>query len=199
MKHFLLHKFEETLIALLLATMTLVTFAQVITRYLNSQFWASDYGVALLEKLPFLQPIANFHMVWALEVTQYLFAWLVLLGMSYGVKVGAHIGVDALTRLFSAKWQKLFAILATLLCITYCIILLIGGLQYVYKIYQVGIYTESLPIKQWVPYSVLPLGLLLLAFRFIQLLVKIIRGNHITLLADEARDAIKEHRKTDAD
>jgi C4-dicarboxylate transporter DctQ subunit len=31
---------------------------------------------------------------WALELTTYLFAWLVLFGISYGIKVGAHIGID---------------------------------------------------------------------------------------------------------
>ncbi len=199
MLSYLFNKFEEMLIAFLLAAMTLITFAQVVTRYLNSKFWASDYGVELLEKFPALHLFADFHMVWALEVTQYLFAWLVLLGMSYGVKVGAHIGIDSFTRLFTEKWQKIFAILAASLCIVYCIILFIGGSQYVYKIYQIGIQTENLPIKQWIPYSVLPIGLLLLAFRFIQVIVKIIQGNKVTLLADEARDAIEEHLKPESD
>ena len=44
--------------------MTLVTFSQVVARY-----------------------VFNTGVVWALELTVYLFAWLVLLGMSYGVKV----------------------------------------------------------------------------------------------------------------
>lgn len=194
---YLFNKFEEMLIALLLAAMTLITFAQVVTRYLNSQFWASDYGIVLLEKFPSLHLFADFHMTWALEVTQYLFASLVLLGMSYGVKVGAHIGIDAFTRLFSAKWQKAFAILAALLCIAYCIILFIGASQYVYKIYSIGIQTENLAIKQWIPYSVLPIGLLLLAYRFLHVIVKIIAGNKVALLADEAGDAIKEYQKDD--
>ena len=68
---------EEGIIALLFAAMTLVTFTQVVARY-----------------------VFNSGMVWALELAQYLFAWLVLLGMSYGVKVHAHLGVDAFVRLF---------------------------------------------------------------------------------------------------
>ena len=54
---------EETLIAVLLGLMTLITFANVIARY-----------------------VFNANILWALEVTVFLFAWLVLLGASYGVK-----------------------------------------------------------------------------------------------------------------
>jgi len=165
----IINRLEENLIALLLAAMTLITFSQVVARY-----------------------FFNSGAVWALELTTYLFAWLVLLGMSYGVRVGAHIGVDAITRLLPPSGQRFFAILATLLCMTYCVLLFIGGIQYVYTIYDLGIESEDLPIRQWIPYSILPIGLTLLFFRFSQVIIKIVKGSQITLLADEAKDAIKE-------
>ena len=56
---------EETLIAAILGAMTLVTFANVVARY-----------------------VFNSNILWALEVTSFLFAWLVLLGASYCV--GGH-------------------------------------------------------------------------------------------------------------
>ena len=64
---------EETMIAVLLAAMTLITFANVVARY-----------------------VFNANILWALEVTVFLFAWLVLLGASYAVKKHVHIGVDVL-------------------------------------------------------------------------------------------------------
>ena len=60
-------RLEEGLLALLLAVMVAITFMQVIARY-----------------------IFNYSFVWALEVTTVLFAWLIFLGMSYGVRVGSH-------------------------------------------------------------------------------------------------------------
>ena len=62
---------EEGLLALILAAMTLLTFLQVVLRY-----------------------AFNSSLIWALEADTYLFAWLILIGMSYGVRVHAHIGVD---------------------------------------------------------------------------------------------------------
>ncbi|RKZ83441.1 MAG: TRAP transporter small permease [Candidatus Parabeggiatoa sp. nov. 1] len=142
---------EESFIAFLLAAMTLITFSQIVARY-----------------------FFNSGAVWALELTTYLFAWLVLFGMSYGVRVGAHIGVDAVTKLLPPPLQRVFAILAALLCMVYCVLLFIGGMQYVYTIYELGIPSEDLPIQQWIPYSILPIGLVLLFFRFAQLIFKMI-------------------------
>ena len=60
---------EEGLLAFLLAAMTLLTFMQVVARY-----------------------VFNYIFVWALELTTFLFGGLIFLGISYGVRVGAHIG-----------------------------------------------------------------------------------------------------------
>ena len=78
------HRLEEGLIALLLAVMTLITFTQVVARY-----------------------VFNFSFVWALELVTYLFGFLIFLGMSYGVRVGSHIGVDALVKALKPKaWRR---------------------------------------------------------------------------------------------
>ena len=98
---------EEGVIAFLFAAMTLVTFSQVVARY-----------------------VFNTGVVWALELTVYLFAWLVLLGMSYGVKVHAHLGVDAFAKLFPSRTQRLLGLLAVAAGLIYGTILLIGSWRY---------------------------------------------------------------------
>jgi C4-dicarboxylate transporter DctQ subunit len=164
----IINRLEENFIALLLAAMTLITFSQVISRY-----------------------FFNTGAVWVLELTTYLFAWLVLFGMSYGVRVGAHIGVDAMTQYLPPNWQRFFAILAALLCLAYCVLLFMGGIHYIHTIYDLGIESEDLQIQQWIPYSILPIGLALLFFRFAQVIIKIIKGKQNTLLADEASATIQ--------
>ena len=163
-----LEKLEEVLITLLMAVMTLVTFGQVVARY-----------------------VFNYSFVWALELTGVLFAWLVFVGMSYGVRVGAHIGVDAVVRLLGPRSARAVGILAALLCIVYALIVAWGGWQYVLKMHEVGILMQDIPVQQWIPRIVLPLGFLLLAFRFLQALVRIARGGEARLMGDEARDAMQ--------
>lgn len=159
---------EDGLIALLMAAMTVVTFMQVIARY-----------------------VFNYSFVWALELTGVMFAWLIFIGMSYGVRVGAHIGVDAVVKSLGPAAARAVGIVAALCCIAYATIIAFGGWQYVGKMYDVGILMQDMPVPQWVPRAVLPLGFVLLALRFIQVLWRLVTGQEAHLLGDEAKDALK--------
>jgi C4-dicarboxylate transporter DctQ subunit len=163
-----LEHLEEGLIAFLMAAMTLVTFMQVVARY-----------------------VFNYSFVWALELTGVMFAWLIFTGMSYGVRVGAHIGVDAVVKSLSAGAARVVAIAAAVLCIAYACIVFIGGFTYVRKMYDVGILMQDIPIQQWIPRVILPLGFALLALRFLQVLYRLATGGEAHLLGDEAADALK--------
>jgi C4-dicarboxylate transporter DctQ subunit len=103
----IVHSLEESIIALLLGLMTVVTFINVVMRYgFNSQ------------------------LIWGLELTLVLFAWLVLFGISYGFKVVSHLGVDAVLNLVGPTSRRRMGILATVICIFYALLLLKGGWDY---------------------------------------------------------------------
>src|SRR3546814_1449763 len=53
------------------------------------------------------------------------------------------------------------------------------------------LFRSDIPIPQWVPRIVLPLGFALLIYRFGQMLWHLMKGEQITLLGDEAADAMK--------
>jgi len=163
-----LEHLEEGLIAFLMAAMTLLTFVQVVARY-----------------------FFNYSFVWALELTGVMFAWLIFVGMSYGVRVGAHIGIDAVVRLLKRPTARIVAMIAAVLCIVYALIVGYGGFQYVRKMHEVGILMQDMPIQQWIPRIILPIGFALLAFRFAQVLWRVIEGRDAHLLGDEAADALK--------
>ena len=163
-------KLEEGLIALLLAAMTILTFVQVVLRYaFNSGF------------------------VWALEATTYMFGWLVLLGMSYGVKVGSHIGVDVLVKTLSPALQRAVGVAVGLLCLLYAAIIFYGGNVYIDKMYALGVEAEDIPLPRWLLLIVLPIGFALLFLRLAETTWRILTGKQAGLrLADEAREAIEQ-------
>ena len=163
-----LQHFEEGLITFLMATMTLLTFMQVVSRY-----------------------VFNYSFVWALELTGVMFAWLIFVGMSYGVRVGAHIGVDAAVKLLDKGAARVVGSIAAVLCIIYALIVTYGGYLYVRKMYDVGILMQDMPIQSWIPRIILPLGFALLAFRFMQVLWRLASGQEAHLLGDEVEDALK--------
>jgi C4-dicarboxylate transporter DctQ subunit len=168
-------RLEEGAIAFLLALMTVITFAQVIARY-----------------------VFNYSFVWALELVTFLFAWLIFLGMSYGVRVGSHIGVDALVKLLSPRPARVVGTIATLCCIAYALIVLYGGFIYMSKMRELGTLAQDLPIPVWIPQLIVPLGAALLAFRFGQVLFRLLSGREAHLLGDEAA-AILEQVELPAD
>lgn len=166
----LINRLEEGLIAFLLTVMTLITFMQVVARY-----------------------VFNYSFVWALELVTFLFGGLIFIGISYGVRVGAHIGVDALVKTLSPERARVVGAVAASLCLVYAAIVFVGGWIYVAKMYEIGILAQDIPIPQWVPRLVLPIGFALLFFRFSQVLYQILTGKEAHLLGDEVQDALK-HR-----
>ena len=98
---------EETAIALILGLMTIITFINVVLRY------GFNTGI-----------------IWGLEAVTFLFAWLVLFGMSYAVKVTAHLGVDAVINLFSDGPRKVLAVLVGVICVIYAGLLMKGAWDY---------------------------------------------------------------------
>ena len=101
------NEIEETAIAVILGLMTLITFINVVLRY----------GF-------------NTGLIWGLEAVTILFAWLVLFGVSYAVKVTAHLGVDAVTTLVPPTVRRVLALIAAVVCIVYAALLLKGSWDY---------------------------------------------------------------------
>jgi C4-dicarboxylate transporter DctQ subunit len=110
-----LDRVEENIIAVLLGVMTLLTFANVVARY-----------------------AFNSNIFFALELTVFLFAWLVLLGASYAVKKTAHLGVDALINYAPSRLRRIMGLFVAAVCIFYAFLLLKGSWDY------------------WAPYANLP-------------------------------------------
>ena len=203
-------RIEETLIAIILGTMTLMTFANVIARY-----------------------VFNSNIFYALELTVFLYAWLVLLGAGYAAKKTLHLGVDAIFKLARPSVKRLLGLFVVAICIAYSLLLLKGSWDYwapfanlpptegrwfplgfVEKFRGQGWYeTQDLPVPffmLWladvfndgeayeklpkvVPYLVLPISMALLTFRFAQAAVRIWRGEQESLIVShEAEDEVAE-------
>lgn len=181
-------QFEETLIAVLLGLMTLVTFANVVARY-----------------------VFNDNLLWALETTVFLFAWLVLLGASYCVKKNLHLGIDMVANLLPAGGRKLMAIVAVSACIVFSLLLLKGSWDYWFPFVttQAFLETDDVPMPEFlqflstllndgeryekmprfIPYFALPLGIAMLTYRFFQVGLRVVTGKVDLIIAShEAED-----------
>lgn len=186
-----LDRFEESLIAFLLGAMTLITFANVIARY-----------------------VFESNLLWALETTVFIFAWLVLLGASYGVKKTTHIGVDVLTNMLPTHLKKVAAFASLLACLAFALLLLKGSWDYWYPFVEkrAWLETNDVPMPfflrffedllnegevyekmpRFIPYFVLPLSMAMLSIRFVVAGYEILRGTRVSMIASHEAEELME-------
>ncbi len=202
-------KIEETIIAVILGLMTMLTFANVIARF-----------------------VFNSNILWALELTVFMFAWLVLLGASYAVKKRAHLGVDAVLNIVPESTRRILGLISIGFCLIFAILMLKGAWDYFAPYANLSptsgrwfptgfestrgqgwFETQDIPVPfflTWlegvfndgdeyeklpklVPYVVLPVSMALLLYRFIQAGFAIWRGDIDSVIAShEAEEAVSE-------
>jgi C4-dicarboxylate transporter DctQ subunit len=158
---------EEGILAALLALMTVLTFLQVVLRY-----------------------VFNSGLVWSLEATTYSFAALVLIGMSYGVRTRSHIAVDLFTKKLPQPLQRYINILAVIACVIYALLMLYGSSILVDRLYTLGNAARDIPAPKWLLTATMPLGFALLMYRFLEAGWRIIRGGDDS---DDNADAPAAH------
>ena len=192
-------KIEDNLLIILMALLTIVSFTQVVARYGFNTGWSA-----------------------ALEFTMTTFSWLILIGMSYGIKRSSHLGVDILLKIVSkpiARWLAIFGAASGLI---YGLILLdaswlkavgietrSGAIEYWSKMYKVNIGTEELRwpiwiqetfgvkdrVQRWVVLIILPISLALLCYRSLRAMVQIYRGEREMVIAGhEAEELVSENK-----
>ncbi len=142
--------------------------------------------------------------------------------MSYGVKMGTHLGVDAFIRMLPAKAMRIAAIFGAGATFLYAAMLISvdwaqifgasskgGAVVYWSKMFQLQLGLEDLKypvwiseplgiderVKRWIAYLILPVGLSLLGFRALQAMVAIARGERELIIAGhEAEDLVAENK-----
>jgi C4-dicarboxylate transporter DctQ subunit len=141
----LVDRLEEAFMVVALTLMTLLTFVQVVLRY--------AFGTGL---------------VWSLEATTYLFAWLVLIGMSYGVRTEAHIAVDLLTRRLPPRIARAVAVVALVASLAYCGLMIYGSGAFIDRLMALGNNARDIPVPRWLLTGIMPVAFGLLAVRLVQ-------------------------------
>lgn len=195
----LVTRIEEAILAILLAAITLVAFSQVVARYGFNSGWTG-----------------------ALELTRILFAWLILFGMSYGIKTNTHLGVDVFVRMLPKPAFRIAAIFGAVICFLYGFTFLFsdwlqafganargGAVAYWERMFQLGIGLDGIRypdwmqdmfgmqdrVQRWIAYLMLPIGLTLFAYRSAEALIAIATGKRDLIIAShEAEELVAEHK-----
>ncbi|WP_397448833.1 TRAP transporter small permease [Pseudomonas sp. NA-150] len=190
---------EEALIALLLAAMTLVTFAYVLFNNIYTLFYTLSDKWTLTSALfsnigDHLMGVAQ-GMTWSVALTKALFGWMIFFGISFGVRTAGHLGVDSLVKLTRRPIQRLLGMLACTCCLAYAGLFVIASYKWVAALFVAKIGAEDLDqfgIQVGFIAVIVPIGFSLVFIRYLEIFWRIFTHRQLGLgLADEAAEASK--------
>ena len=147
------NNFEGYCCAVLLAVMTVVVFLQVVFRFV------------IKASLP-----------WSEELSRYLQVYITYFGCAYGIKTGAHLGVDAFTYLLPEKGRRVLNIIVMLGSMVICALIMKFGWDIVMSQIQSGQLSSAMRIPMWTIYIAIPVGMALCVVRYIIEIIKAVRN-----------------------
>ena len=147
----LLEWIENSIAVFSMATVSLLVFANVISRY----------GF-------------NYTPIWSEELSRFLVVWSIFIGVSIGVRKNQHIGVDALIRFLPHKLLLASEILLNLIGVVVIGILVYTSLEFIQQTMEFGQLSPAMRIPMYIPYIAMPVGLTLSIIHFIHNIVKLL-------------------------
>lgn len=148
MKKFL-SGFEDGFCALVLGIMTILTFVNVIARYI------------LKSSMPFVE-----------ELTRLGLVILSLMGAALAAKRAAHLGLSVLTDMLPKSKQKWVNFLANICGIIFSALIMYFGFFMAKNEYDLGQLTAGMQWPEWMFGMFVPISGAILLIRYIQLAIK---------------------------
>ncbi len=136
----------------------------------------------VLARYVFRAPIA-----WSEELARFALIWLAFIAASLVMAEGRHITVDVVSGWLGPRARLLLECFTTSLVVLTCLMLLIGGLRFVWRVGLVGSPALGIPMSWW--YGAASLGLLLMAVHsLLNLIVTLLTGKPLRESTDQAAD-----------
>jgi C4-dicarboxylate transporter, DctQ subunit len=181
-----LNRFEEIIIATLMAMATVLIFVSVAQRYsmtaaIGLSNWGKDIGQTWLfdgGRAAF-KAIRSLNMTWAQELCIYMFVWMAKFGAAFGVRQGIHVGVDVLTNQLAGRSRTPVVLFGLGCGALFTFIVGSLGLRFVWHIAMTDQTSADLELPMWIVYLAVPLGSYLMSFRFLQVAFEFARTGEL--------------------
>ena len=151
---------------------SLRTVARMIEGFNRAMYWVSAGAILLSSLILTYEVVMRYFLkiptIWEVETAVYLGILATFLGAAYGLKDGAHISIDLVTRTLPVRVQRKIEAVTSFLSLLFCLYVSYKGWELFWEAYSKGWKSDSLwgpPLA--IPYFFLPLGLTLLSLQFI--------------------------------
>lgn len=145
---------EKTVLCLLLFSMAILSFGQVVAR----NFFSTGF-------------------VWATEVIRIEVLWITLIGAALATEYRQHIKIDILHNLLKSKKAKqIVDILSQVFAMLICFLLFVVGKNYILAVSSITTATMIQGVPDWVFKLIIPYCFLMMSVRCFFCIVKTIQG-----------------------
>ncbi|MBU8879892.1 TRAP transporter small permease [Bacillus sp. FJAT-29790] len=146
--------FEESVVAVLFSAMVILTFIQVLSRF-----------------------VFNFSLGWSEEISRYFFVWLIYISAAMAAKHRRHIRVEIIDTIFPRFISKWFGLLSDLLWVAFAVFVAFYGYEIVVKMMGHKQLSPAVHLPMWLVYTIIPFGYGLIALRVLQGIIGRFRGD----------------------
>ena len=146
----------------------------------NFEGYCCIFTLAAMSIIVFIQVVFRFviksSLPWSEEASRYLLVWTAFLGGAYGVRQGAHIGIEAFSLLLPKKAQKVLNIIVMVASIVLCAVIFKFGLDIVQTQLSKGQLSPAMRIPMGYMYAAIPIGMVLFIIRYIQNIYDVLKN-----------------------
>ena len=153
---------EKTVTSVILVFVTILTFANVVVRYLTPNQFA-----------------------WSEELTINLFVLLIMMGGGLCARDGSLVSLSLVFDMLGVKGRKLFVAIITVVNISFASILLKTGIDKVITQMSSGKQTPSLLLPEWIFTVFLPIGAVFMILHTIEFCMDVMKGDAACVQIDK--------------
>lgn len=136
----------------------------------------------------FAHYILKYPFSWSEELSRFSLIWMALLAASFVMAEGKHISVDLWSPRCSQANNNRLYLMSYVLVAGSCLVLLLGGLKFVYYVHPVGSPALGIPKSFW--YAAVSVSLLLMLFHASASLIYMLRTGTPLLIPSVSSDEI---------
>jgi TRAP-type C4-dicarboxylate transport system permease small subunit len=156
-------RFNQALIGLMMATMFVLVFTNVVTRY-----------------------SLGFSIAWPDEVASFLMIWVTFLGAGLALREGRHVAIDVLQDRLSERTRRGLRLALALVILAFLALLAWFGVQFVVFGWRSVTFVTQLP--RGIPYLAVPLGCAMFVLHLLLILPRFVARDWDDVHQDDGDD-----------
>ena len=137
-------------------------------------------SVLVVVQMVWIRYVLEESSIWQTEFVTYLLIAATFIGSPYVLLTKGHVNVDLVPLYVSHKWRFALAMFASVLSLSFCLLLAWTGYEFWYEAWEADWVSDSIwEVRLWIPYFSMPFGFAVLSLQYIADIISLIRGDEM--------------------